>query len=88
MTFDLTLGFVLIDIPFSVIHEVDYCLSGAVELNLRVFKLHRVFKLLTRRERICKCLAFYTLRLGDIGATSLKVTRFANSFNVVCGHHY
>jgi hypothetical protein len=82
MTFDLTLGFVLIDIPFSVIHEVDHCLSGAVELNLRVFKL------LTRRERICKCLAFYTLRLGDIGATSLKVTRFANSFNVVCGHHY
>jgi hypothetical protein len=41
---------------------------------------------MTQCKRTCEHLALCALRIGDIGAASPTVTRFANSFGAVLGH--
>jgi hypothetical protein len=39
--------------------------------------------MMTRRDCACECSALYTQHPVDLGAASLMVTRFANSFDAV-----
>jgi hypothetical protein len=47
----------------------------------RTYVRRCVHAIMTRRECTCQCSPFYTLRLDNLGAASLTVTRFANSFD-------